>query len=123
LVGRPAISVVFAGSGGAGAMTAGIVLLRAAALIVEGMRWLGFAFIEVLSPCVTFRPEQAGWKKKVRHDVLSLEPDRAAATALALADDGFGLGVLFRGERAPAAPAAGRPQIEVADIEREFALA
>jgi 2-oxoglutarate ferredoxin oxidoreductase subunit beta len=93
-----------------------------AELIVEGMRWPGFAFIEVLSPCITFRPEQAGWKKKVRHSALAAEPDRAAATALALSDDGFSLGVLFRGERAPAAPTA-KPQIAVADIEREFALA
>ena len=30
-----------------------------AELIVEGIRWPGFALIEVLSPCITFRPEQA----------------------------------------------------------------
>jgi 2-oxoglutarate ferredoxin oxidoreductase subunit beta len=90
-------------------------------LIVDGIRWPGFAFIEVLSPCVTFRPEQREWKKSVRPSNMSVEQDRAAATALVLGDDGFSLGVLYRGDRAPVAPAI-TPQISVADIEREFAL-
>jgi 2-oxoglutarate ferredoxin oxidoreductase subunit beta len=34
---------------------------RLAEVIVEGIRWPGFAFIEVLSPCITFRPEQFDW--------------------------------------------------------------
>src|SRR6185437_12073590 len=69
-------------------------------LIIEGIRWPGFAFLEVLSPCVTFRPEQREWKGKVRPSPQSIEQDRAAATTAALADDGFSLGVLFRGDRA-----------------------
>ena len=90
-------------------------------LILDGIRWPGFAFIEVLSPCVTFRPEQREWKKKVRPSTMTVEQDRAAATALVLSDDGFSTGVLYRGDRAPVAPAM-KPQIAVADIEREFAL-
>ena len=90
-------------------------------LIVEGIRWPGFAFIEVMSPCITFRPEQTDWKKQMRPLVRSVEDDRAAAAALALADDGFGLGVLFRGERAPVAPPL-EPHTSLADIEREFSV-
>jgi len=90
-------------------------------LIVEGIRWPGFAFIEVLSPCVTFRPEQKEWKHKVRPSTQSIEHDRAAATALAMGDDGFGLGVLFRGERA-SSPANATVTRTVADIEQEFLL-
>ena len=41
--------------------------------------------------------------------------------AFALADDGFSIGVLYRGERASTAPPL-QPQISVADIEQEFAL-
>ena len=90
-------------------------------MIVEGLRWPGFAFIEVLSPCVTFRPEQMAWKKQVRSLPLAIEQDRAAAVGEALTDDGFGLGVLYRGERAPVA-APLQPQVTVGDIEREFVL-
>jgi 2-oxoglutarate ferredoxin oxidoreductase subunit beta len=93
-----------------------------AELILDGIRWPGFAFIEVLSPCITFRPEQREWKKMVRPSTLTIEQDRAAATALVLADDGFSMGVLYRGDRAAVAPAS-KPEIEVADIEREFTLA
>jgi len=90
-------------------------------IIAKGIRHPGFSFIEVLSPCVTFRPEQREWKKMVRPSNISIEQDRAAATALVLGDDGYSLGVLYRGDRAPVAPSA-RPEISVADIEREFAL-
>lgn len=89
-------------------------------LMVDGLRWPGFAFIEVLSPCITFRPEQRDWKKMVRSSALSIEQDRAAATALVLADDGFSLGVLYRGDRAAVAPAL-KPEITMGDVEREFA--
>jgi 2-oxoglutarate ferredoxin oxidoreductase subunit beta len=37
-----------------------------AELIVAGLRYPGFSFLEVLSPCLTFRPEEAAWKGKVR---------------------------------------------------------
>jgi 2-oxoglutarate/2-oxoacid ferredoxin oxidoreductase subunit beta len=35
---------------------------KLARLIVEAINYPGFAFIEVLSPCVTYRPEQKQWK-------------------------------------------------------------
>ena len=90
-------------------------------LIVEGIRWPGFAFIEVLSPCVTFRPEQAAWKKMVRPSTSLPATDPAAATALVLADDGFSLGVLYRGD-APPAPPAPTPAATLLAIEGQFAL-
>ena len=89
-------------------------------LIADGLKWPGFAFIEVLSPCITFRPEQREWKKMVRTSTLSVEQDRAAATALVLGDDGFSLGVLYRGDRASIAPPL-KPEITIGDVEREFA--
>jgi 2-oxoglutarate ferredoxin oxidoreductase subunit beta len=91
-------------------------------LIVKGIRWPGFAFIEVLSPCITFRPEQFGWKEKVRREGMTVETERAAAVAAALNDDGFGLGVLFKGERAAVA-AASKQTASLGDIERQFAIA
>ncbi len=35
-------------------------------LISDGIEHKGFSFIEVLSPCTTFRPDQKEWKKKVQ---------------------------------------------------------
>ncbi|MBO0758236.1 MAG: 2-oxoacid:ferredoxin oxidoreductase subunit beta [Bradyrhizobiaceae bacterium] len=90
-------------------------------LIVEGIRWPGFAFIEVLSPCITFRPEQAEWKRKVRPIPITVRTDRAAAIAEALADDGFNLGILFQGDRA-SLPAQIEPAASLPDIEGQFAL-
>jgi 2-oxoglutarate ferredoxin oxidoreductase subunit beta len=34
-------------------------------MILEGLRWPGFAYIEVLSPCMAFRSEEFGWKEQV----------------------------------------------------------
>jgi 2-oxoglutarate ferredoxin oxidoreductase subunit beta len=90
-------------------------------MIVEGMRSPGFAFIEVLSPCITFRPEQIAWKKDVRPGGSAIEDDRAAAIAAVLAEDGFNLGIVFKGVRAAAAPRAA-PTASLEDIERQFAL-
>ena len=90
-------------------------------LIVEGIRWPGFALLEVLSPCITYRPEQAAWKKMVRQSASLPAKDPVAATALVLADDGFSLGVLYRGD-SPPAPAVELPTAGLDAIERQFAL-
>jgi 2-oxoglutarate ferredoxin oxidoreductase subunit beta len=87
----------------------------------EGVRWPGFAFIEVLSPCITFRPGQAEWKRMVHGRREALQDQRAAAICTVLGDDGFRLGVAFKGARAAAAP----PRAFIttlADIEKQFAV-
>jgi 2-oxoglutarate ferredoxin oxidoreductase subunit beta len=90
-------------------------------LIVEGLRWPGFAFIEVLSPCIAFRSEHFEWKERVRPAVQTIENDRAAAHAAVLTDDGFGLGVLFRDHRTKA-PVSSDRSATLVDIEQEFAV-
>ncbi len=90
-------------------------------LIVEGIAWPGFAFIEVLSPCVMFRPEQGEWKKMVRPAAMPAAPDRAAATAQVLAEDGFNLGVLYRGDRAPVSVPV-PTNASMSEIERQFEI-
>ena len=92
-----------------------------AKLIVDGIAWPGFAFIEVLSPCLTFRPEQKEWKRLVHPSGEGPFEDRASAAAALLSDDGFGLGLFFRGE--PLVTAA-RPAATTTldEIERRFAL-
>ena len=90
-------------------------------LMAAGIGWPGFSFLEVLSPCMAFRSERFEWKERVHAAFHTVENDRAAAYAGLLADDGFGLGILFKDYRAPA-PAASPTTASLAEIEGEFAV-
>lgn len=69
--------------------------------IVEGIQHPGFSFIEVLSPCVTFRPDQREWRNMVRQAPVATTNDPARAARYIMTDDGFNLGILYRGDRQP----------------------
>ena len=93
-----------------------------AEMIAQAIRHPGFSFIEVMSPCVTFRPEQREWKEKVHPAPVGPTDDPARAARRIMNDDGFNIGVLYAGDRA-AYPVGGRPaRNTVAEIEAEFAL-
>jgi 2-oxoglutarate ferredoxin oxidoreductase subunit beta len=91
-------------------------------LIASAVGHPGFSFVEVLSPCVTFRPEQREWKKMVRGHALAPTADSVEAATRIFADDGMNLGVLYAGKRRPFAPPIGRAQQSPADLERRFEL-
>jgi 2-oxoglutarate ferredoxin oxidoreductase subunit beta len=93
-----------------------------AEIIVQAVRHPGFSFIEVLSPCITFRPEQLEWKKQVRADAFKPTSEVARAARRLLRDDGFDLGVLFRGERPAYQPRGRRVAKTVQELEARFAL-
>lgn len=90
-------------------------------LIVEGIHHPGFSFIQILSPCVTYRPEQREWKQAM-HPTTDAEPAEFMGEAMRrLAnDDGFTTGVLFAGARPPYMPMH-NAQASFADLERKFA--
>jgi len=88
-------------------------------IILEGLRWPGFAYVEILSPCMAFRSEEFGWKEQVHLAQATIENDRAAAYAALVADDGFSLGVLFKDQRAQL-PAREAPKSELCEIEAQF---
>jgi 2-oxoglutarate ferredoxin oxidoreductase subunit beta len=90
-------------------------------LIVKGIRWPGFAFIEVLSPCMAFRSEAFGWKESVHASSATIMDDRGAAQAAALADDGFGLGLLFKDHRGSPHQQT-LPKMSLLEVERQFAV-
>lgn len=90
-----------------------------AEMIVEAIRSPGFSFVEILSPCVTFRPDQREWKSMVRQAPVTATDDPARAARRLMTDDGFNLGVLYRGTRAPFRPASGGAR-SVEAIEAEF---
>ena len=70
---------------------------------------------------MAFRSEHFEWKELVHPALHTVQDDRAAAHAAALADDGFGLGVLFRDRRAKE-PASHGASATLAEIEQEFAV-
>lgn len=75
-----------------------------ASLIVEAVRHPGFSFVEILSPCITFRPEEMEWKKSVARNSVEPTADRAEATARVLGGGELATGVFFKGDRGPYRP-------------------
>jgi 2-oxoglutarate ferredoxin oxidoreductase subunit beta len=63
----------------------------------EAIAHPGFAFIQVIAPCITYRPEQMGYKKRV---VDGFEPtdDRREAFAQLLDAGPLTTGLLYRAE-------------------------
>jgi len=93
-----------------------------AEILAQAIRAPGFSFVEILSPCVTFRPEQREWKNVVRPASVAPTDDPVRATRRLLTDDGFNIGVLFKGDRPPYAPPMGKARHGLAELEKGFAL-
>ncbi len=99
-----------------------------AQILVDAIRHPGFSLIEILSPCVTFRPEEREWAKQVHPAAVEETGDRAQAARRVLTDDGFNTGILYCGDRAPYQPAfaasgmepAGGGAAGNADFDMEF---
>jgi 2-oxoglutarate ferredoxin oxidoreductase subunit beta len=91
-------------------------------MLAEAIRTPGFSFVEILSPCVTFRPEQRDWKKIVHPASVQWTDDPARAARRVMTDDGFNVGVLYKGDRPPYQPPVGKAHQRVADLEKEFAI-
>jgi len=91
-------------------------------ILVEAIRHPGFSVVQVLSPCVTFRPEQRQWKNLVRMAPASAGADLRSAARHLMEDDGLSIGrVLYRGDRAPFAVKR-KNTVEVEKLVEEFIL-
>jgi 2-oxoglutarate ferredoxin oxidoreductase subunit beta len=88
-------------------------------LLVDAIRHPGFAFVHVLSPCQTFRPEQTQWKHQVHPCRLGPTDNPVEAARLIQGDDGMGQG-LFYAQRLPVWQPHNQATATVADFEREF---
>ena len=94
-----------------------------ARLIVEAVRHPGFSLIQVLSPCVTFRPEQSEWKHLVRTACVEVTDDLARASRRLQTDDGFNVGkVLYQGRRPAFAPDQAETRCSVAELDAAFVV-
>jgi 2-oxoglutarate/2-oxoacid ferredoxin oxidoreductase subunit beta len=93
-----------------------------AKIIADAIRNPGFSFVEILSPCVTLRPEQREWKSQVHQAIVSTTDDPARAARYLMTDDGFNIGVLYQGSRKPYQPPIGKATHRLADLEAQFAI-
>ena len=91
-------------------------------IIAQAMKHPGFSFVEILSPCVTFRPEQRDWRKLVHAPEATVTDDAALAARRLMKDDGLNIGVLYAGDRTPYPAAPRQARCSVADLEAEFEL-
>ncbi|MDH3545870.1 MAG: 2-oxoacid:ferredoxin oxidoreductase subunit beta [Gammaproteobacteria bacterium] len=69
--------------------------------IVEAIEHPGFSFVQILSPCVTFRPDQRDWKNLVHPPPVTTTSDASRAARRVMTDDGFNIGILYKGSREP----------------------
>lgn len=65
-------------------------------LLIQGIQYPGFSFIHVLSPCVTYHPEQKAWKKTVHQQVQSTTSDPVIAAQRIQQADRMATGLIFK---------------------------
>jgi len=88
-------------------------------LLVEAIRHPGFGFLQVLSPCQTFRPEQKNWKHEV-HAFEGIPTSSAVEAAQRIhADDGMSIGLIYS-EYLPVWQPDNEPGASPTDLEEEF---
>ena len=88
-------------------------------MIVEAINYPGFAFIEVLSPCITFRPEQKQWKEDVHWQSQETTDDPVEAVRRIVGNDRVTTGILYRREFPVMQPPL-QATATVAELESEF---
>ena len=90
--------------------------------LVAAIEHPGFSFVEILSPCVTFRPDQKEWKSAVHAAPVDPTDDAARAARRIMTDDGFNTGILYRGTREPYSLARKPAVTDPAAFEEAFEL-
>lgn len=91
-------------------------------LLVEAIQHPGFSFVQVLSPCVTYRPEEKFWKKMVHSSSVEPTHDPAVAGHRLLSDDGFTTGVFYIGNRPSYTATVETSGNDLSAIEEELAI-
>ena len=95
------------------------------ALIIEGIQYDGFAFIQALSQCVTYVPDQKLWKERVHTFDSSDVTDPVQTAADIQRDDGFGLGLIHKVEQHAWEPEMEHPKDEasrITEITHDFMI-
>ncbi len=92
------------------------------ATITEAINHPGFSFVEILSPCVTFRPDEREWKGKVHKASVPETDDPARAARRIMTDDGMNTGILYRGKRRPYHASVSDEAGDIAALETRFEI-
>ncbi len=90
--------------------------------LADAVRHPGFSFVQVLSPCLTFRPEQREWKQRVHPAPEEATSDLATAASRLFTDDSFYLGILYKGDRKPYAPERRQAPSDLSELEQAFMI-
>jgi 2-oxoglutarate ferredoxin oxidoreductase subunit beta len=98
-----------------------------AQMLVAGIQHRGFAVIQALSPCPTFRPEHMDWKHQIRAFAEPCTDDAIVAAQRIQADDGQSTGIIFQRELPVWQPyhqdtPTQDPRAVLTSFEQEFAL-
>ena len=92
-----------------------------AKILVAAIQHKGFSFIQALSPCPTFRPEQMQWKHQVRAFDTETTSNPIEAAQRIQADDGMSMGIIFQNEYPVFRPGTG-VDTGMGSIESEFTV-
>lgn len=92
-----------------------------ARLIAEAIRHPGFSLVQIMSPCVTFRPEQREWKSAIHPFAHAPTSNPREAARNLLDDDGFGVGIILAGQR-PTYQPMHEATHTLAELEQELAV-
>jgi 2-oxoglutarate ferredoxin oxidoreductase subunit beta len=90
--------------------------------LVEAIKHPGFSFVQILSPCVTFRPDEREWKNTVHKAAVGETDDPGRAARRIMTDDGYNTGILYRGIRKPYGTHVSDKFDDPAILEEEFVV-
>ena len=95
-----------------------------ARILMQAINHPGFSMVQVLSPCVTFRPEQREWKNMLipAPEEMQATTDPAEAARLLLTDEGVYTGILYKGKRPVYQPKLESVIENIAELEEEFRI-
>ena len=92
-----------------------------AKILVSAIQHKGFSFVQALSPCPTFRPEQMQWKHQVHTFEAETTSNPIEAAQRIQADDGMSTGIIFRNQYPVFRPGTGVSG-DIGSIESEFTI-
>ena len=90
-------------------------------LLVEAIQHPGFAFVQALSPCPTYRPEHKQWKKVVRALEEGATSDPGVAAQRLQTDDGMSTGLFYQAE-VPVWQPENNVSTQTAALEKAFSV-